>query len=315
MRNRPIVWTPDENEKTHVRTFMDLHGIADYDAFIKKSETDIKWFWEAFIQFAGIQFSQPYEEIVDLTGGMVWPKWFTGGKINLVDNMLDKWAVNEETSERIAVMWEGEDGEARTYSYKQLYRETNRFANALHQLGIGKGERVAIFMPMIPETVIALYGIYKAGAVAVPLFSGFGPEAIALRLNDVEACAVVTADGFFRGGNKVLLKQTLDKALQSARTVRAVIVANRFGENHCTMTDRDYKWSELVGGSSDAFETVQTDAEDMCMVSYSSGTTGKPKGIVHVHGGIAVKTAEAGLFVFDVKEDEIFYMITDFGWM
>jgi acetyl-CoA synthetase len=314
---RLIAWEPGREmvEHSNLRRFMNEHGIADYDTLLARSEENIAWFWDAFIRFADIRFYQPYSQIVDQSGGLAWPKWFVDGKINLVHNFLDKWAENPDTAQRIALLWEGENEETRSYTFGELYRESNRVANALRTLGVERGDRVAIYMPMIAETVIALYGIYKAGAIAVPLFSGFGPEAVAIRLDDVEAKAVITADGFYRGGQQVFLKNILDQALEEAPTVKSVIVAERLGTGAAYQTGRDYRWSEVVASASDQFATVQTDAEEICMVSYSSGTTGKPKGIVHVHGGIAVKTAEVGMFVYDSHPDDIFFMITDFGWM
>jgi acetyl-CoA synthetase len=316
-RGRTVVWepTPEYVERSHLKRFMDRHGIRTYEELIRRSEEDFRWFWRAFIDYAGIEFYQPFQEVCDLSRGLPWPKWFVGGSINVAHNFLDKWADRPETAGRTALVWEGEDGEVRRYTFAELRAEANRFANALRVLGIEKGDRVAIFMPMIPETVIALYGTYKAGAVAVPLFSGFGPEAVALRLRDVEARAVVTADGFYRGGQVVPLKATLDKALEGAPSVRSVIVAERLGRGADWIAGRDHRWRDMVAQASPAFETVRTDAEDLCMVSYSSGTTGKPKGIVHVHGGIAVKSAEVGMFIFDSQPDDVSFMITDFGWM
>lgn len=314
---RSIAWKPDPEllQKTNLYRFMSREGIEDYDKMIALSESGLEWFWDAFIRFADLQFYHPYSQIVDRSAGLAWPKWFVDGKINLVHNVLDKWAMDPATAGRTALLWEGENGEQREYSFGLLCQETNRLANALSSLGIQRGDRVAIFMPMIAETVVALYSIYKMGAVAVPLFSGFGPEAVALRLDDVEAKAVITADGFYRGGQVVPLKQVLDHALEEAPTVETVIVAERLGEGVNYLTGRDYRWREAVDSASDCFQTVETDAEEICMVSYSSGTTGKPKGIVHVHGGIAVKTAEVGMFIYDTQPDDRFFMITDFGWM
>ncbi|WP_139487963.1 AMP-binding protein [Brevibacillus dissolubilis] len=315
--NRQIAWEPTQEHlaASNLKRFMDTHGIADYETLLTRSETELDWFWHSFIQFAGLEFYQPYTQIVDLSEGMPWPKWFVDGKINLVHNFLDKWALNPDTADRPALLWEGEDGVSSRYTFAELYAETNRFANALTELGITRGDRVAIYMPMIAETVIALYGIYKMGAVAVPLFSGFGPEAVAVRLNDVEAKAVVTADGSFRGGQTIPLKHMLDQAMHLCTTVEKVVVAERLQQGAVYQAGRDYRWSEVVSTASDQFATVQTDAEEVCMVSYSSGTTGNPKGIVHVHGGIAIKTAEVGMFIYDTHPDDRFFMITDFGWM
>ncbi len=317
MRTRKVVWEPTQEqvESSNLARFMKQEQISDYDTLIKRSEEDVSWFWNAFISFAGIEFAKPYRSVLDSSKGLPWPEWFVDGKINLVHNFLDKWAENEATAGRPALLWEGEAEEERRYSFYELYQEVNRFANVLGTLGVDRGDRVAIYMPMIPETVIALYGIYKAGAIAVPLFSGFGPEAVAVRLRDVEAKLVVTADGFYRGGQQVLLKHVLDKALETSPTVQSVLIAERLGEKALLVPGRDWYWGELMGAASDRYTTVETDAEEPCMVSYSSGTTGSPKGIVHVHGGIAVKTAEVGMFIYDTHPDDIFTMVTDFGWM
>lgn len=316
-RTRDVVWQPsqEQQKQSNLCRFMEQEQIADYPTLLKRSEEDASWFWDAFIRFADIQFAQPYDEVLDASNGLSDPKWFVGGKINLVHNFLDKWAQNPSTADRMALIWEGEGEEERRYSFLELYRQVNRFAHTLGRLGVERGDRVAIYMPMIPETVIALYGIYKAGVIAVPLFSGFGPEAVAVRLRDVEAKAVVTADGFYRGGQQVLLKHVLDKALETAPSVQAVLVAARLGEKVLLTPGRDWHWNEWMEQVPDQYATVTTDAEEVCMVSYSSGTTGSPKGIVHVHGGIAVKTAEVGMFIYDIREDDVFTMITDFGWM
>lgn len=340
--SRQVVWTPSSEyaEESNLRRFMDAHNISDYEELLDRAKANFVWFWDAFIEFAGLEFYQPYKKTVDLSRGIPWATWFLGGKINLVHNFLDKWAENPATADRQALIWEGEDGATRRLTFATLYGEVNRVANVLKDLGVVKGDRVAIYMPVLAETVIALYAIYKIGAIAVPLFSGFGPEAVALRLNDVEAKVVVTADEFLRGGRKIPLKPTLDAALESVASVQAVLVVARglggradadggYGDgkraegtpnsklsDHVALTPgRDHLWQTLVSSAVAVCETVWMDPEDSCMVSYSSGTTGSPKGIVHVHGGIAVKTAETGIFVYDARPDDVCFMITDFGWM
>lgn len=315
MQKHEIVWrpTPAYSEQSAVREFMNQHGIAHYDELLKRSE-DIHWFWEGFIQFAGIKFYTPYSQIVDLTGGLPFPKWFVGGQINVAHNALDRWALDTLTASYTAVVWEGESGEVRRLSFGELHDEANRVANALQSLGIKRGDRVAIYMPMLPETVAAVFGVYKIGGVVVPLFSGFGAEAIAIRLADVEAKAVITADGFYRNGKQQPMKTTLDHALKTVPSVEVVIVTERTGQ--CPMTEeRDFRWADVVARQSSTFETVHTDSEEVCMVSYSSGTSGKAKGIVQVHGGVAVKSAEFGLLNYDLRPGDVIHQITDFGWM
>lgn len=315
MPSYPVVWqpTPAYTAGSALQRFMDRHGITDYAQLLRQSE-DVSWYWDAFIQFSGLEFFRPYHQVIDLSRGLPFPRWFIGGQINLAHNTLDRWAADLDMAERIALIWESEDGEVRRLSYAELNAAACQVAQALCAVGIHRGDRVALFMPLIPETVISIFGIYKLGAVAVPLFSGFGPEALALRLQHVEARAVITADGFFRGGQAYPLKAVLDRALEHAPAVSAVIVAERTGS--CPLTPgRDHRWHDQVNPQPGVFTTVHTDSEERCMVSYSSGTSGRPKGIVHVHGGVAVKSAEIGLFVYDFRPGDIVYQITDFGWM
>lgn len=315
MNNSPVVWqpTPEYTENAALTRFMRQHEIADYEALLKASE-NTEWFWNAFIQFANIEFYAPYSQIVDLAAGLPFPKWFVGGDINIAHNALDKWAMQSSTRDSLALIWESEAGETLQFSYYDLWQKANQVANALVSLGIERGERVGIFMPLIPETVMAVFGIYKIGAVVVPLFSGFGHEAIALRLNDVGSKAVITADGFYRGGKWQAMKEVLDHALEQVNTVEHVIVVERKG-NSRMQDGRDHNWHNRVSSQPTAFETVHTQAEEICMVSYSSGTSGKPKGIVQVHGGVAVKSAEFGIFNYDLHPGDVIHQITDFGWM
>lgn len=315
MTDSPIVWRPtsDYTERSAVTRFMRQHNIATYDELLSRSH-DLEWFWDAFIQFAGIEFYKPYERIVDLSRGLPFPKWFVGSQINLAHNALDKWALNPSTAANTALVWESEAGEIQHFTFLDLFHKANKVANVLQSLGIQRGDRVAIYMPLIPETVMSVFGIYKLGAVVVPLFSGFGHDAISLRLNDVGAKAVITADGFYRGGKWQPMKAILDRALEDVPTVAHVLVVERQGDQPVKV-GHDHALGELMSRQSPAFETVQTDAEEICMISYSSGTSGKPKGVVQVHGGVAVKSAEFGILNYDLHQGSVIHQITDFGWM
>ncbi|MBI1277159.1 MAG: AMP-binding protein [Anaerolineaceae bacterium] len=315
MTDSPIVWYPtaEYTENSRVSNFMRQHNIATYADLLARSG-DLDWFWDAFIQFAGIEFYKPYTQIVDLSCGLPFPKWFVEGEINIAHNALDKWALNPSTKSNTALIWESEAGDTKRFTFYDLYQQANQVANALQELGIQRGDRVAIYMPLIPETVIAVFGIYKIGAVVVPLFSGFGYEAVALRLNDVSAKAVITADGFYRGGKWQTMKAILDHALENVPSVKHVMVAER-QTGHQMQTGRDHAWNDFVSRQSTEFNTVHTDAEEICMISYSSGTSGKPKGIVQVHGGVAVKSAEFGILNYNLDRGDVIHQITDFGWM
>ncbi len=314
--DQPIVWEPNPQwiADSNLQAFMDRHGIASYEELLRRSTADLDWFWRAVLDDLDIQFYTPYTQVVDLSRGIQFPRWCVGGKLNIVHNCLDKWQGTEREAQ-VALRYEGEEGQVRTLTYGELYREVCRCANALRALGLGKGDAIGLYMPMTPEIAIALLAIVKIGGIVLPLFSGYGPGAIVTRLNDAAAQAVFTADGFFRRGRTVAMKPTLDRALAEVPTVRHVIVARRAGLEVPWTRGRDHWWHELIPGQPHTAETERTDAEDVLMVIYTSGTTGRPKGAVHTHCGFPVKGAQDMRQPMDLKPGQVMYWMTDMGWM
>ena len=312
-----IVWKPswDDIERSNLHAFMKQHEIASFDDLMRKSTGDVAWFTDAVLQFLDIRFSKPYTQVVDLVDGIEFPRWCVEGEMNIVTNCVDKWAADAVHRERTAVVWEGEEGAQRTLSYGELAVEINRCANALRALGIGKGDAVGLYMPMTPEIVVALLAIAKIGGVILPLFSGYGSNAVASRLNDAGARALFTSDGFYRRGSIVGLKETADSALEQVSTVEHVIVQRRTGQDVPMREGRDHWWDEIVPAQSDVAEVERTAAEDILMLIYTSGTTGTPKGAVHTHCGFPIKAAQDMAFGTDVHSDELIYWMTDMGWM
>ncbi len=313
---QPIVWQPNPRwiQESNLQRFMERHHITTYDELFKKSIEDIEWFWEATLEDLGIEFYEPYEKIVDLSRGIQFPRWCVGGKMNIIHNCLDKWQ-QTPVAERVALRWEGEEGTVRTFTYRELYREVNRVAAALREAGFKKGDAIGLYMPMIPELAIAFLAIVKIGGIILPLFSGYGPTAIATRLADADARAVFTVDGAFRRGKKVPMKPNLDEALTSVPTVEKVIVVNRVGLD-VPMTDgRDVAWETFVADLPPEAPTEITDAEDIVMIIYTSGTTGKPKGAVHTHCGFPIKSAQDMFHPMDLKPEDTMFWFTDMGWM
>ncbi|MGI8940787.1 MAG: AMP-binding protein [Actinomycetota bacterium] len=310
-----FIWepTPDYVDNANVTRFMRRHGIDDFRALVRKSCDDIEWFWSAAIEDLGIEFFTPYEQLLDDSDGPQWPKWFTGGTINLTYNCVDRHALSN-LSDSTALVWEGEDGGVRSLTYAELSRDVNRVANGLLAAGIAKGDTVGVFMPMMLEAVIALYAIAKIGAIYLPIFSGFGPPAISARLNDSQAKALITADGFYRRGSKVDMKSAADRALEDAPSVESVFVCARFGDD-TLLNDRDRWWDDAFGTESDALDAPHLDPETPFMIAYTSGTTGRPKGSVHVHGGFLVKIAAEVAYQLDVKPRDVLYWVTDMGWI
>ncbi len=312
-----IAWTPNEKwiAESNIQAFMNRHGIPDYDTLYQKSIADIAWFWEAVLADLDIEFYEPYRQIVDLSKGIQFPKWCVGGKMNIVHNCLDKWQ-HTPVRNRVALRWEGEEAETRVFSYGDLYREVNRCANALRSLGLGKGDAVGLYMPMIPELAIAFLAVIKIGGVILPLFSGYGPTAVATRLADADAKALITADGMLRRGKVLDMKSLADEALKEAPTVEKVVVVDRINNAETPwQAGRDYWWHELVPFQSPRAETERTDAEDVLMIIYTSGTTGRPKGAVHTHCGFPIKSAQDMFQPMDVKPGDTMYWMTDMGWM
>ena len=290
------------------------YNIKNYDELIKKSTDDIEWFWDAVIKDLNIEFYQTYNKIYDDTDGIQWTKWFIDGKLNIVHNTLDKHAKSNKKNFN-AIIWECEDGDTRKLTYLELYREVNKFANALKKLGVKKGDRVGIYMPMIPEIVIGFLAIMKIGAISIPIFSGFGGQALASRLGIAEAKVLLTADGSFRRGKIVDIKKEADVAAEFVSSIKHMIVYKRMKNKIQWNKNKDIWWHEIVQKQSNECETEHMDSEDYAMIIFSSGTTGRPKGTVHTHGGALIQIAKELRYYFDVKEKDVFFWLTDIGSM
>lgn len=312
-----IVWEPDPGTvaQTNLSRFMDRNGIKGYDELMRRSVEDVAWFWDAVLKDLDIQFYRSYERILDLSEGPAFPKWCVGGQMNIVHNLLDKWQSGPR-KEQPALRWEGEEKSSHILTYRELHEEVCRCANAMRSLGLRKGDAVGLLMPMTPELCIAFLATIKIGGIILPLFSGYGPSAIASRLADARAKALFTADGFYRRGKVVRLKETADEALQSCPTVKHVIVHRRIGTGDIPWREgRDRWWAELLARQPAEAETERTDAEDVLMLIYTSGTTGRPKGAVHTHCGFPIKAAQDMHQCMDLKAGEVMYWMTDMGWM
>ncbi len=310
-----IAWRPTAGyvERSRLTAFMRTHAIRDYAELMQRSTTDLEWFWRAVLDDLGIQFYEPYRAALDTSRGIARTEWCVGGRMNIAHNCLDKW-MGTAVEQRPALHWEGEEGATRTWTYRQLRQEVQRCANGLRRMGIGRGDRVALFMPMCPELVAAFFAVIHVGGIVLPLFSGYGADAVASRLQDSGAKALVTADGFWRRGQLVAMKATADQAVGLSSSVQHVIVVSRLGVE-TSMTGRDCRWSDLVDAESDTGEPVHTGADDPMMIIYTSGTTGRPKGAVHSHCGFPIKSAQDMVHCFDVQPGETMYWVSDMGWM
>jgi acetyl-CoA synthetase len=262
-----------------------------------------------------LHWFKPWSKVLDWQ--VPWAKWFVDGQINLSYNCLDR-HVSGPRRDKTAILWEGEPGagsEVRTFTYAQLLAEVCRTANALKQLGIKKGDRVAIYMGMVPELAIALLACARIGAVHSVIFGGFAAHALVDRITDAQAVAVITQDGGWRRGNEVRLKPAVDEALKSCPSVKKVLVYKRTGTAVDWIEGRDHWWHDVVPKSSDQCPAEPLDAEHPLYILYTSGTTGKPKGIVHTTGGYSVGTYLTAKLVFDFKENDVFWCTADIGWV
>ncbi len=301
-----VIWRPSKEvlERANVVRLMRRHGIDDYWELVRRSIDEPEWFWPAAIEDMGLDFSQPWEQVVDLSRGPEWARWLVGGKLNIAWNCVHRWA--ERRPHEIGAIFLGENGDRRGWTFAELSREVTRLAEGLVCLGVEPGDRVAIYMPMCPEVAIASHACAHVGAVQVPIFSGFAAPAVLQRIQDAEAKVVITADKALRRGRWLPMLETIEEVLPHAPTVSHVVVWGREGGG---------SWEELVAGSPGALEPLQVDSEHPYLLAYTSGTTGLPKGVLHVQGGFLVSIAREVAYQADAHPDDVIHFATDMGWI
>ena len=297
-------------EKSNISRWMKKYRIKNYDELLEKAGQNREWFWN---EIAGeLEWFQNYEEV--LKWNPPHAEWFLEGKFNIVHNALDR-HVKNENKDKIAYILESEDGNTKKITYFELWKEVNKFANALKKLGVKKGDRVSIYLPMILELPIAMLACAKIGAIHSVVFSGFWAKAFQDRINDSEAKIAITADGFTRRGKLLPLKENVDDILDKTPTVTNLIVVKHAGLEIEMDDYRDLWWHEITENMDERCETELMDPEDPLFILYTSGTTGKPKGVMHVHGGYAVGVYATQKFVFDIKDNDIWWCAADIGWI
>lgn len=310
------VWFPEKNyiESTRLFKWMNELGFNDYEKFYSATVDQVDWFWEKAEKALDIEWYEDYSKTLDLSKGMNWPEWYVGGKLNVVHNALDKWALNDLTKNNRALTWESDDGSIKTYTFFELQQAVNKVANGFKKQGLHKGDIVTIYMPMIPETVITILAVSKIGAIYSPCFSGYGADAVATRINAAKSKMLVTADGFMRRGKEINMKEEADRAVGMSPTIEKVIVVNRLNSAIPWDSEKDVKW-ENVYNQEPLETTEEMQSHDPLMLIYTSGTTGRPKGAVHTHAGFPIKSAFDAGFGMDVKQDDTLFWYTDMGWM
>ncbi|WP_019123004.1 AMP-binding protein [Brevibacillus massiliensis] len=310
------VWFPSAEtlQRSRLYRWMTQQGFQDYDQLYQASIGDIAWFWGEAEKAVGTEWFEPYTQTLDLSRGMKWPEWFAGGKLNAVHNALDKWLRDPASAGRLALVWEREDGAVEKYTYRELAARVNRVADGLKRQGVRRGDRIGIYLPMIPETVVAVLAIAKIGAVFTAAYSGFGADPIAKRLASAQAKMLITADGQLRRGKFIPMKEAADQAAELAGCVEKVVVVRRHDRKTSWRPDRDVDWAELETGAGEA-PTERMGSMDPFVIIYTSGTTGRPKGTVHTHGSFAIRAAFEIGYNLDLHPGETLFWLTDMGWV
>jgi acetyl-CoA synthetase len=287
-----------------------IKGAAEYEKLWKRAADAPEAFWAE--QAESLSWFKKWDKVLEWNAP--FSKWFVGGKINACYNCIDR-HLDGPRKNKAAIIWEGEPGDTRVLRYQDLYRETCKFANALKKLGIKPGDRVTIYMPMIPEAAIAMLACARIGATHSVIFGGFSDTAVADRNNDAKAKLVITADGSWRRGKIVPLKQNVDAALEKSPTVEKCIVFNRCNQQVNMKAGRDVWWHEIVANESTVCSAEQLDSEHPLYILYTSGSTGKPKGVLHTTAGYLLGTSLTHKWVFDIKEDDTYWCTADVGWV
>lgn len=314
--NNQAVWFPSNDQVKNYRLYKWIKalGFSDYEGFYQKSIDDVEWFWDEAVKELNLSWYKPYEHTLQTTDDWKYPRWFVNGKINVVENALEKWARDDEKKKNRALTWESENGIVKTYTYEQLQDEVNLTAAGFVQLGLQKGDVVTLYLPMIPEAVISMLSLAKIGCIFSPVFSGYAADAIATRINASKSKYLITADGFYRRGKRVNMKYEADLAVAACPSIKQVIVINRTTQPITLNKSVDISW-DSIRKYPPLTKTLDTNSDDAFMLIYTSGTTGKPKGAVHTHGGFPIKAAFDAGICMDVTEKDTFFWYSDIGWM
>ncbi len=315
MERFEIAWSadPDQAEATNTARFMREHDIAAFDDLVLRSAVDPEWFWASVVEFLGLPFDPGWTSVRDTSRGHSWATWFVGSGFNLSVACVDRWAaVNPDG---LAVRSQKEGGETRELTFEELLEQVERVAGAMSELGVERGDAVAVYLPMGQEAIVALLAVSRLGAIFIPVFSGYAAEAVATRLHDPRPKLLLCANGFERRGAEIHMKETADEAVEIAGGISRILVVDYIDRDHTPITEgRDSWWHDVVP-TAERLGPAKTRAEDPVLIAYTSGTTGRPKGAVHVQAGLTVKIAQEGAFQLDVKPGDVLMWATDMGWI